>query len=492
MATIVDNLFDIHLVCNDTDKNTYGCGQCSKLATNAKGLRCDEKYHDHTPTLYCDKCAILIQTTNKCPVNQHENPTFSDEKIFQVQIQKNIKFMCPYSLHQNNHDDKKQHSNDLCQWNGTYIQLQNHVKICKYKPKKIFEKDKQITQLRNQINILKEKMCSIETFQNVANKETAGKDKKIAELHKEIKILKRAMNCCDCCDYKSSCKVLIIIGFICCILLAIIIANYNNLMILYRETSNIYVSKVRDYGNETTVRIELLVKQFDELNMSMKLYNISVSELNTMVKNLEINCTENINTNIERIDSRIDNIYSMAMQNLNKDIQTNMSEISLWNWNNKMKEVLYYTGKLFGHGINMFYLFHSCSAHIRLNSVYRWKLLMVSVVSYLVVNIYYFYYVNWIVMFILIGFGFVGIEIVHNNVFESIYVNENCFLLIVELNVLYWRIWCNDDKILVTLVCGLWIYLVSVLKGKISQHHFAIVFSVVSLCINCFCILEWI
>lgn len=95
-------LFEIQLLSHDADKQRYACGYCGKLAADPKGLRCDEQYHEQTPSLYCGKCAVLIKNKNKCPVNQHSNPIFSDEKLLKAQIQKNIQFTCPYSLNTQN------------------------------------------------------------------------------------------------------------------------------------------------------------------------------------------------------------------------------------------------------------------------------------------------------------------------------------------------------------------------------------------------------
>eukprot|EP01084_Bolivina_argentea_P110127 196696_1 len=89
-----DELCDIQLLCNENDRQRYACGKCHQLAINAKVLNCNN--HDMDLTLYCDKCALLIVSADKCPVVEHKKPTFCNTKTDDT-IKRNLKFMCLYS-----------------------------------------------------------------------------------------------------------------------------------------------------------------------------------------------------------------------------------------------------------------------------------------------------------------------------------------------------------------------------------------------------------
>eukprot|EP01083_Nonionella_stella_P154676 498699_1 len=95
VGSVSNELYDIRLLSKEDDKRDYICGQCHNLAINTKALICTN--HEQDTTLYCGSCATSIQSTNQCPINNHQNPIFSDQPVVQARIKRNLEFICPYS-----------------------------------------------------------------------------------------------------------------------------------------------------------------------------------------------------------------------------------------------------------------------------------------------------------------------------------------------------------------------------------------------------------
>eukprot|EP01083_Nonionella_stella_P175566 611802_1 len=150
VGCVSNGLCDIRLLSKEEDKRHYMCGQCHNLAINTKALICTN--HEQDTTLYCGSCAIAIQSANQCPINQHQNPIFSDQHVAQARIKQNVEFICPYSAQFNRYhaphhaphhgaiqdtlEGKNQQDEDnRCRWKGTYTQLQHHVMECRFKPR---------------------------------------------------------------------------------------------------------------------------------------------------------------------------------------------------------------------------------------------------------------------------------------------------------------------------------------------------------------------
>eukprot|EP01083_Nonionella_stella_P154675 498698_1 len=146
VGSVSTDLCDIRLLSKDEDKRDYMCGQCHNLAINAKALICTN--HEQDTTLYCGSCATSIQSDNQCPINNHQNPVFSDQPLVQARIKRNLEFVCPYSAqinrqHVQNHGDiqdtlegkNQQDEDNRCRWKGTYTQLKHHVVECRFKPR---------------------------------------------------------------------------------------------------------------------------------------------------------------------------------------------------------------------------------------------------------------------------------------------------------------------------------------------------------------------
>eukprot|EP01083_Nonionella_stella_P318321 1162888_1 len=129
------DLCDICLLSKEEDRQQYMCGQCHNLAINTKALICTN--HEQDTTLYCGSCATSIQSANQCPVNNHQNPIFSDERVVQARITQNLEFICPYAVQFNRYhapdhapdhgavqdslEGKNQHDEvSGCRWKGTY------------------------------------------------------------------------------------------------------------------------------------------------------------------------------------------------------------------------------------------------------------------------------------------------------------------------------------------------------------------------------------
>eukprot|EP01083_Nonionella_stella_P208523 756675_1 len=138
VGSVSHDLCDIRLLSKEEDKRHYMCGQCHNLAINTKALICTN--HEQDTTLYCGSCATSIQSTNQCPINNHQNPIFSPQHIVQARIKQNVEFICPYSVQFNRYhaphhaaiqdtlEGKNQHNEaNGCRWKGTHIQLQHHV-----------------------------------------------------------------------------------------------------------------------------------------------------------------------------------------------------------------------------------------------------------------------------------------------------------------------------------------------------------------------------
>eukprot|EP01083_Nonionella_stella_P055622 146628_1 len=150
VGSVSNDLCDIRLLSHEEDKRHYMCGQCHNLAINTKALICTN--HEQDTTLYCGSCAIAIQSANQCPINQHQNPIFSDQHVAQARIKQNVEFICPYSAQFNRYhaphhaphhgaiQDTSEGKNQQdearkCRWKGTYTQLQHHVMECRFKPR---------------------------------------------------------------------------------------------------------------------------------------------------------------------------------------------------------------------------------------------------------------------------------------------------------------------------------------------------------------------
>eukprot|EP01083_Nonionella_stella_P154672 498691_1 len=146
VGSVSNELYDIRLLSKEDDKRDYICGQCHNLAINTKALICTN--HEQDTTLYCGSCATSIQSTNQCPINNHQNPIFSPQHIVQARIKQNVEFICPYSVQFNRYhaphhaaiqdtlEGKNQQDEDnRCRWKGTYTQLKHHVVECRFKPR---------------------------------------------------------------------------------------------------------------------------------------------------------------------------------------------------------------------------------------------------------------------------------------------------------------------------------------------------------------------
>eukprot|EP01083_Nonionella_stella_P181892 652926_1 len=96
LGSVNNDLCDIRFLSKEEDKRDYMCGQCRNLAINTKALICTN--HEQDTTLYCGSCATTIQSGNQCPINNHQNPIFSDERVVQARITQNLEFICPYAV----------------------------------------------------------------------------------------------------------------------------------------------------------------------------------------------------------------------------------------------------------------------------------------------------------------------------------------------------------------------------------------------------------
>eukprot|EP01083_Nonionella_stella_P055624 146634_1 len=172
LSSVSNNLCDIRLLSKQEEKQDYMCGKCHNLAINTKALICSN--HEQDTTLYCGSCATSILSDNQCPINQHQNPIFSDQHVVQARIKRNVEFICPYSAQLNryhvaNHghiqdtlEGKPQDGAIRCHWKGTYTQLQHHVVNCTFKTrdcKSLIDLKKTVQTLQSDLN---NKICAIE------------------------------------------------------------------------------------------------------------------------------------------------------------------------------------------------------------------------------------------------------------------------------------------------------------------------------------------
>eukprot|EP01083_Nonionella_stella_P283910 966374_1 len=147
LSCVSNDLCDIRLLYKEEDKRQYMCGRCHNLAINTKALICTDN-HEQDIALYCGPCATSIQSDDQCPINQHQNPIFADQRVVQARIQRDIEFICPYSAQFNRHHspirgaiqdtiEGKQEQGQAtgCRWKGTYAQLHHHVTNCQFKPR---------------------------------------------------------------------------------------------------------------------------------------------------------------------------------------------------------------------------------------------------------------------------------------------------------------------------------------------------------------------
>ena len=190
---VQDDIRDINLLCNQNDKEEFKCGQCHQLALRAQQLTCDTKHHQQSLSLFCKKCAMSMkQSSNKCPVNQHDNPIFIADHRSEKKIEYTLQFKCIYSSQSGNvhgqHIDtmdegKEQNEGSGCRWTGSYQQLKSHMQSCPFKPKEI----ELINEVKDDMKILKTKIDEMQQIIHDQKKAMQQMQRKYDKLEEDQK-----------------------------------------------------------------------------------------------------------------------------------------------------------------------------------------------------------------------------------------------------------------------------------------------------------------
>ncbi len=82
-----------------SSKPLFTCGQCKKLLKNAVDMSCQNHADDEESHSFCEKCVVTYMKANqnKCPVNNHENPTYVANLFIRKKVDQ-TKINCPRNL----------------------------------------------------------------------------------------------------------------------------------------------------------------------------------------------------------------------------------------------------------------------------------------------------------------------------------------------------------------------------------------------------------
>eukprot|EP01083_Nonionella_stella_P175568 611804_1 len=334
VGCVSNGLCDIRLLSKEEDKRHYMCGQCHNLAINTKALICTN--HEQDTTLYCGSCAIAIQSANQCPINQHQNPIFSDQHVAQARIKQNVEFICPYSAQFNRYHaphhaphhgaiqdtlegKNQQDEARKCRWKGTYTQLQHHVMECRFKPR----------DTKSFID-LKRKVQTLESDNTGLNNEIFAMKRIIHDLRQSIDVLTNELsnkvNRDEMKEYipppqppqppqpvrheAPHSSLMWIAGAVVAVMFAVLTLHISTLKAEWMnkiDQMNGTITTIRDECNDySNGKIPSAAKGFDDafhnISLSVNTINTSVDNMNATLNELNGSCAVSKNEWMDKID----------------------------------------------------------------------------------------------------------------------------------------------------------------------------------------------